>query len=237
MPTLLLKLVGPMQSWGTMSRFDQRDTGNEPSKSGVLGILAAAMGIDRGNWSDLEPLTHLKMGVRHDRPGIPKKDFQTAGCAASDTIIRADGTQAKDGGVISHRDYLADAAFLVALEGGNPTLLEKINASLRNPVWSLFLGRKSYIPSEPVWCDQGIHTEGMRDLLAAYPWISHLRGFERSEPLTLRISLESQDGSGSMRMDQLLSSFVERRFGARFVSSEEISFPKEVADVAVSTPA
>ena len=46
MPTLLLRLVGPMQSWGTTSRFDQRDTGKEPSKSGIVGLLAAAMGID-----------------------------------------------------------------------------------------------------------------------------------------------------------------------------------------------
>ena len=68
MPTLLLRLVGPMQSWGTTSRFDERDTGKEPSKSGVIGLLAAALGIDRENWVDLAPLTRLRMGVRHDRP-------------------------------------------------------------------------------------------------------------------------------------------------------------------------
>jgi CRISPR system Cascade subunit CasD len=60
MPTLLLRLVGPMQSWGTTSRFDQRDTGKEPSKSGVIGLVAAALGIDRENWTDLEPLTHRR---------------------------------------------------------------------------------------------------------------------------------------------------------------------------------
>ena len=102
MPTLLLRLVGPMQSWGTTSRFDQRDTGKEPSKSGVIGLLAAAMGIERENWSELEPLTRFSMGVRHDRPGVPKCDYQTAGCAKSDTVIRADGTQSKDG-VVSQR--------------------------------------------------------------------------------------------------------------------------------------
>ena len=92
MPTLLLRLVGPMQSWGTTSRFDQRDTGKEPSKSGVIGLLAAAMGIDRENWTDLEPLTHLSMGIRHDRPGMPKRDYQTAAayhfCEAAQTIPR-----------------------------------------------------------------------------------------------------------------------------------------------------
>lgn len=75
MPTLLLRLTGPMQSWGTTSRFDQRDTGKEPSKSGVIGLLAAAFGIDRNEWSaDLQALTLLAMGVRHDRPVVLKHD-------------------------------------------------------------------------------------------------------------------------------------------------------------------
>ncbi|MBU1405405.1 MAG: type I-E CRISPR-associated protein Cas5/CasD, partial [Proteobacteria bacterium] len=142
MPTLLLRLVGPMQSWGTTSRFDQRDTGKEPSKSGVIGLLAAAMGIDRENWPDLEPLTRLALGVRHDRPGVPKRDYQTAGCATGDTIIKADGKPSKDG-VVSQRFYLADAAFLVGLEGDDRVFLEKVHAALRNPVWPLALGRKS----------------------------------------------------------------------------------------------
>ena len=79
MPTLLLRLVGPMQSWGTTSRFDQRDTGKEPSKSGVVGLLAAALGIDRENWTDLEPLTRLSMGVRHDRPGVIQSGLPDSG--------------------------------------------------------------------------------------------------------------------------------------------------------------
>ena len=61
MATVLLRLIGPMQSWGTTSRFDERDTGKEPTKSGVLGLVAAALGIDRENWHDLEPLCRLRM--------------------------------------------------------------------------------------------------------------------------------------------------------------------------------
>jgi len=218
-----------MQSWGTTSRFDQRDTGKEPSKSGVIGLLAAALGIDRENWTDLEPFTRLSMGVRHDRPGVPKRDYQTAGCAASDTIIKADGTPSKDG-VVSQRHYLADAAFLVGLEGTDRALLEKAQAKLKNPTWPPALGRKSYVPSEPVWFEDGLRDAPLREVLTTWPWISSLR-MREEYPEKLLITLESKDGSGVLKMDQPLSSFAERRFGARFLLSEWIAFPQEAAHV------
>lgn len=229
MPTLLLRMVGPMQSWGTTSRFDQRDTGKEPSKSGVIGLLAAALGIDREYWIDLKPLTELFMGVRHDRSGVPKRDYQTAGCAATDTIIKADGKQATDG-VVSDRLYLADAAFLVGLECGDRFLLGRIHAALRDPAWPLALGRKSYVPSEPIWMENGVQDVSLRNALTRWPWIVSRRSREEL-PEKLLVSFESEDGSGVLKMDQPLSSFAERRFGARFVRSEWIPFPQEVTRV------
>jgi len=231
MPTLLLRLAGPMQSWGTTSRFDQRDTGKEPSKSGVIGLLAAALGIDRENWTDLEPLAALAMGVRHDRPGVPKRDYQTAGCATADTIVKADGSQAKDGGVVSNRHYLADAVFLVGLEGVDRALLERAHTALKNPTWPLALGRKSYVPSEPVWLDSGVADAPLLDALAAWPWIATPRMWEIA-PEKLLVSLESPDGTGALRMDQPLSSFAERRFGARYVRSDWIRLTPEANDAA-----
>jgi CRISPR system Cascade subunit CasD len=230
MPTLLLRLVGPMQSWGTTSRFDQRDTGKEPSKSGVIGLLAAALGIDRENWSRMKPLTGLSLGVRHDRPGSPKRDYQTAGCATTDTIIKADGSQAKDGGVVSDRFYLADAAFLVGLEGDDRALLAQCHDALRDPFWPLALGRKSYVPSEPIWIENGLQDVPLKDALKRWRWIVSPRRWEYP-PEILLVSFDSEDGSGVLKMDQPLSSFSERRFGARFVRSEWIPFPKEVSDV------
>lgn len=229
MPTLLIQLVGPMQSWGTTSRFDQRDTGKEPSKSGVIGLLAAAMGIDRDNWIDLEPLTRLVMGVRHDRPGVPRRDYQTAGCAKTDKVIKADGKPSDDG-VVSRRDYLADAAFLVGLAGNDCSLLDRVDAALRDPVWPLALGRKSYVPSESIWITDGLHDGALLDVMKQQPWIAALRRWEEP-PKELLLSMESTDGSGLLKMDQPLSSFAERRFGARFVRSEWIPFPREVPHV------
>ena len=229
MPTLLIQLVGPMQSWGTTSRFDQRDTGKEPSKSGVIGLLAAAMGIDRENWVDLEPLTRLVMGVRHDRPGVPKRDYQTAGCAKTDKIIKADGKPSDDG-IVSRRDYLADAAFLVGLAGADRSVMERAYAALRDPVWPLALGRKSYVPSEPIWIKDGLHDGALHEVLKHRTWIAAPRRWE-DPPKELLLSMESTDGSGALKMDQPLSSFAERRFGSRFVRSEWIPFPQEAPHV------
>ena len=224
MPTLLIRLVGPMQSWGTTSRFDHRDTAKEPSKSGVLGLLAAALGIDRENWIDLEPLTHLLIGVRHDRPGVPKRDYQTA-----QNIISADRSKIHNTAVTT-RDYLADATFLVGLEGDDRSLLERAHKALRDPTWPLALGRKSYVPSEPIWLEHGVQDVPLREALSRWPWISTPRRWEEF-PEKLLASFESEDGSGVFKMDQPLSSFAERRFGARFVRSEWIPFPQEVNHV------
>ena len=224
MATLLLCLVGPMQSWGTTSRFDQRDTGKEPSKSGVVGLLAAALGIDRENWTDLEPLTRLTMGVRHDRPGVPRRDYQTA-----QHIISADRSKIHETAVTT-RDYLADGAFLVGLKWEDRSFLERTHAALRAPVWPLALGRKSYLASEPICIENGVQDAPLRDVLTQWPWIALLRKWEKP-PERLLVSFESEDGSGVLKMDQPLSSFAERRFGARFVRSEWIPFPQEVTHV------
>lgn len=224
MPTLLLRLAGPMQSWGTTSRFDQRDTGKEPSKSGVIGLLAAALGIDRESWDDLEPLTRLTMAVRHDRPGVLKRDYQTA-----QNIISADRSKVHETAVTT-RDYLADAVFLVGLEGTDRSLLERAHVALQHPVWPLALGRKSYVPSESVWLERGINEAPLLEVFAARFWLGTLRRFE-SAPERLLVSVESQDGSGALRMDQPLSSFAERRFGARYVRSDWVSLAQEATDV------
>lgn len=221
MPTLLLRLIGPMQSWGTTSRFDQRDTGKEPSKSGVVGLLAAALGIDRENWIDLEPLTRFTLAVRHDRPGVPKRDYQTA-----QQIISADRSKIHETAVTT-RDYLADAAFLVGLESADRSLLERMHEALRNPVWPLALGRKSYVPSESIWMENGLQDASLLEVMKQWPWISSLR-YGESYPTRLLCSFDSTDGSGVLKMDQPLSSFAERRFGARFVRSEWIPLSKEV---------
>ena len=201
--TLLMRFAAPMQSWGTKSRFDERDTELEPSKSGVLGLICAALGIDRNDWESLEPLTELQMGVRVDREGVLRRDYQTA-----QEVIRSDGKGIQNTAV-SQRSYLADAVFLVGLESETREQLEQIQEALKNPHWPLSLGRKSFVPSKPIWLEDGLREAALEPALTHYP---PLTGNKPS-----RLILEA--ARGSLRMDNPIASFAERRFGARFVES------------------
>src|SRR5947209_8529378 len=142
MSVLLMRLAGPMQSWGTRSRFGQRDTGLEPSRSGVVGLLCAALGRPRE--APLDDFVPLTMAVRVDREGRLMRDYHTA-----QHVLRADTTKGTQDTVLSERFYLADADFLVGL-AGDRAFLDRLAAALREPVWPLFLGRKSFVPSLPV---------------------------------------------------------------------------------------
>lgn len=232
MPTLLLRLAGPMQSWGTKSRFDERDTDLSPSKSGVIGLLCAAMGIDREEREPVLQLADLRMGVRLDQPGVLRYDYQTA-----QNVIAADASKIHPT-TVSRRYYLADAVFLVGLEGEDWRLLERAHSSLKNPVWPLFLGRKGYVPSPGVYLKDGLRDEPLQEALKNYrflgrDWPKDEEGKDL-ESARLPVMLENRDSSeGSLRMDQPLGSFAERRFGARFAVPDFV----EVKRVSEPTPA
>lgn len=220
MNTLLLRLSAPMQSWGTQSRFTVRDTGLEPSKSGVLGLLCAALGIDREDDEGLQPLTTFRMGVRADREGLLQVDYHTA------KDVRMANGKTKDT-ELSNRYYLANGVFLVGLESEDLALLKRIQAALNKPVWALFLGRKAFVPGEPILLDDGLRRdETLEQALQNYPCLCI------SQKEKLRVVLEYKDGS-IVRTDQPLSFSRERRkFAPRRVSVTFYDAPKPIKEAA-----
>ncbi|MDO2947760.1 type I-E CRISPR-associated protein Cas5/CasD [Aeromonas simiae] len=204
MPTLLLRLQGPLQSWGTTSRFDERDTQLEPSKSGVLGLICAALGRDRSE--PVDDLAALTMGVRVDREGVVLRDYQTA-----TGVINAAGKVDLKRTVVSPRYYLSDAAFLVGLEGDS-LLLTQIHQALKRPHWPLSLGRKGCLPSPPVYLPDGLQECDLIAALSDYPELSDGAGRQ-----VRRLLLEASEGA--VRLDQPIAPFAERRFGPRFVTT------------------
>lgn len=207
MATLLLRLQGPMQSWGTTSRFDERDTQLEPSKSGVLGLICAALGRDRAE--PIDDLAALRMGVRVDREGVPMRDYQTA----TGVAIASSGKSDFDRTVVSPRYYLSDAVFLAGFEGDRE-LLERIYTALKNPVWPLALGRKSFTPSLPVHLQDGLLDVALEEALKSYPML-----VERKAPEKPLRHLLEDNAKGSVRLDQPVAPFSTRRFGPRFVNT------------------
>ncbi len=222
MNTLLLRLSGAMQSWGVQSRFGVRDTGLEPSKSGVLGLVCAALGIDRADDQALAPLAALTMGVRVDREGALKVDYHTA----KDVLKAGGGMKDTE---LSNRYYLADPLFLVGLAGDDLELLERIQAGLRKPIWPLFLGRKAFVPGEPLWLDDGLKVgENLEDALKTYRALS-----ARPAPERVRLVLEDQQSGVIVRADQPLS-FAQgnRRFAPRRLRVEFMPAPEMLKEAA-----
>ncbi len=213
MTTLLLRLQAPMQSWGISSHFTNRDTGREPSKSGVIGLICAALGRPRD--ADISDLANLKMGVRVDREGLLQKDFHVA-----QDVLQASGKKTKDS-EISDRYYLADAAFLVGIEGHHE-LLSDIHAALKAPHWVLYLGRKAFPPGKPVWLKGGLMELPLWEALKVFP------SLVPDETEKVRVVIESEEGE-FVRSDIPIN-FAERRFSSRRIHLAQMDRPpyKEV---------
>lgn len=224
--TLLLRLQGPMQAWGVQSLFSVRDTTREPTRSGVVGLLCCALGRHRSE--SLDDFASLRMGVRVDREGIVMKDFQTAR-----NILKASGKT--DGNVISDRFYLADAAFLVGLESDDEVLLERLQTALQHPKWLLYLGRRAFPPTKPVWLKNGIRKdESLEFALKHFHYLLDQKMLEKVEKL--RVVLE--DSNGSIVQQDMPISFQNREFVQRIQAVDYIDKPQlileEVYDVSQS---
>ena len=155
MAVLLLRLAGPLQAWGVTSRFTVRATELAPSKSGILGMLAAATG--RRRTDPIEDLLTLRFGVRKDQPGTVVRDFHTA--------HRLDGSSMP----LSERYYLSDAVFLAGIEGEN-AVIERLDHAVRHPSFPLYLGRRSCPPSFPV--SLGLRDSSLLEALTSEPWLA-----------------------------------------------------------------
>lgn len=157
---LALLLDAPLQSWGFESRFQRRTTGLHPTKSGVVGLICATMGLAKGTDAERETLpllTMLKMtsiaiqreqvnrwtGEKSELPVRRLEDFHTV------LKTRRASGKMNDDPVVTRRQYLLDARFGVILTGSR-LLLQRVATALTDPVWGVWFGRKSCIPAEPI---------------------------------------------------------------------------------------
>lgn len=233
---LLLRLEGPLQSWGGRARWDVRDTGRVPTKSGIVGLLGCALGYPMGDprlETDLD--AGLRFGVRTEAAGRILEDYHTvsgflptAGGAYKHTGIKTGTSLEKlrsdpdvePATIVSTRFYLEDAAFLVGLEetGLVPGILARCADALRQPAWPLFLGRKACIPSRPVFDEITSRYASLEEAFERHKW-SYL-GACRMD----REKFRPSDAAVTLEVDPATTGVASRPEAVRTNSARQFGF-------------
>lgn len=206
---LLLRLKGPMQSWGSSSRFSLRDTGSFPSQSGIFGLIGSAMGFTRDSKELIELLAPLSVAVRIDNAGKRMRDYQIIDIGS--------------GKKISERFYLSDANFLVSVydpENKSDELLNQISKSLDYPENALFLGRKSCPPTEKI--NLGVHDfDNVQESLSGF---GESLSFNNNESLQLNAWIPGNSGKHATLIQDVPLNFstTNRSYSTRLISNIKI---------------
>lgn len=201
MKTILLKFSGPLQSYGTSSHFQTRYTDYYPSKSAVLGLLAACLGYRRDEEEKIRELSTLKFAVRIDQQGGLLKDYHIA--ITDKEIVEKPQTY------VTNRYYLEDALFVVALSGMDE-LIDTLTKAIKSPYFQPFMGRRS-LPV-PVDFFLGVSAEDILDSLRNLPWQAApwYKKKKRKQGIGEKISLEV-DADEEILKDEKISRSKLRR--------------------------
>lgn len=158
MKTLTIKLTAPLQSYGNEATFNRRTTYHQPSKSAILGMIAAALGYDRTD-PRIPQLNNLLFATRTDQINDMTTDFQTVW-----PRIGKDPNSK-----LTYRDYWSDAIFVVAIASDNDDFIDQIEYALHHPRYQLYLGRKSNPPAGPL--ETHLYpNEGPMSVFQRLPW-------------------------------------------------------------------
>ena len=207
MSSLLLRLAAPLQAWGLNNKFERRGTMREPTKSGVIGMIAAALGRSRDD--SINDIACLPFGVRIDQPGRLLRDYHTAKSDfGKDTIV-------------TERYYLADAIFLAGLEG-EASVLHNIDMALCSPFYPLFLGRRSCPPVGKM--SLGLRDTSLKDALCNEPWQASQWFVDRvPKKFFLTIMMDTEQKSILRRRDYPISySQKHRKYTFRYIDDFSI---------------
>ena len=233
MKHLALYLRAPLQSWGASSKFGDRGTLDAPTRSGLLGLLAAACGVDKNDEArDREWLARaakLSVAVLAFRRGDRMPDYHTVGARYDrddpwqKRMIPTTPDGKPRGTDLTHRNYLADSVFGAVLSGDD-ALVDEMAAGLVDPVWGIWLGRKSCIPTEPIFAGVFESEDAARNALAGRLRGSLERGGGKvaggdSTDVAFSV-LEAQAGEEDETLLDVPVSFGRREFHARRVRRE-----------------
>lgn len=228
---LILRLEGPMQAWGTHTFEDFRPSNLYPTRSGLLGLLGACLGLERRDVAGQRQLSaSVEFTVRVDsqvvrpgkdqavaKPGIKLPDYHTV--IEARRVNRAPKQRET---VQSWREYLFDAAFTVAIgsRSGAPFSLEQLAEALRRPCYTPTLGRRSCPPTRPLLAGQ-VEAADAREALAQF------------EPNSGLIYCETEKSDQPVRMRDVPMHGHKRQFATRLVYLHQ---PPRAEDNTPETP-
>lgn len=153
-----------MASWGDIAVGEDRHSADHPSKSALIGMIGAGLGIHRDQ-EEVHPLLARSIGMASliISAGIPVEDFHTIQTPPQSELNKAAYFHTRKDElsigahalytVISRREYRCDTFLGVCLwerDINGPFRLEEIAQALNSPVFFLYLGRKSCPPSLPL---------------------------------------------------------------------------------------
>ena len=226
MKTILLKFAGPMQSWGTNSNFENRHTDFYPSKSGVIGMIAASLGYTRDEDEKISKLNELSFAVRIDQPGNLLKDYHIA------RKHKKNGSFERT--YVTNRYYLEDAVFVVGISHQDDLLMDTIERSLKSPWFQTFMGRRSL----PLTADFFLESseKDLIDSLSQMEWQASTWHKKKTKEDVVQLEIYSDFYKGnanhtSMRKDRVISfSHMNRRFHYRYESVSTVAIPNKIFD-------
>jgi len=210
MYTLLLRLSGPLQSWGSDSKYEIRRTNPFPTKSGITGMIAASLGRNRDD--DISDLSALRFGVRIDKQGTMFADYQTGKAINKKDRSKSKNTDAEKkknpSDIAGNRYYLQDAKFLVGLECADSSFLNMIMNALLSPQYQLYMGRRACPVSLPLVI--GISEIKLEDALQNTEWLLKPEERWKVDPV-LHIFVEVTENVDYFEHDRAISFSREER--------------------------
>lgn len=217
---LALYFDAPLQSWGYASKFDRRTTLAHPTRSGVIGLLCAALGVDRADTEGLKRLDALTVNVYAFRMGGRLTDYHTVGggydpetnpgsiCTTGEGKVRRKNGQSI--AVITYREYLEGSRFGVVVSG-DAALVEELAAAVQDPKWGVWLGRKACVPASRLYEGVFKNEDAAKDALCQ---VSKADGIVRT------VSEADDFASGNDTVMDRPLNFAERRFAPRRIYVE-----------------
>lgn len=218
MKTILLKLSGPMQAFGTSSNFETRYTDYYPSKSAIVGMLAASLGYRRDD-SRIERINEIDFAVRVDQKPNLIRDYQIA------QKYKINGTLERN--YVTNRYYLEDGIFIVAI-GARDELIDELYEALNRPYFQVFMGRRSCPP--PADFILNLVEEEPIEALKNLSWqaSSYFKRRNKFYKANIYADYDLIEGRKIRRNDRVISFSQKRReFSIRFESENSIDFSEE----------